>query len=312
MSDGRWLTRHGLVLASVIVYATVAPAALFALPLAALLALSPVRSVKEAVTLAVAGGFSLAWLAQVGELPDQVIRAATLLTAAVFVLTTRYFTVPVTHRAVVAVGVATLAVGGLLFALGSSWAELRWWVAHETSRSTRLISQLLWMAAQDGSSAAGEMAALLGETIQYAADYFPAILALQLTAGLAISTAIYVRVAETPHGPGLGRLADFRFSHYFGWLAIPPLVVLLLPSLEPAQLAALNVLIVMGALYALRGVAVVVFGLHLLGAATGFIAAVVIFGAFLILPVAVAGAILLGVVDSGMDLRRRWISPPAS
>lgn len=312
MNVGRWLARNRRLLFGGLLYVAFAPAALFALPLAALLATSPLKTAKEAITLAIAGGFSLAWLLDVGSLPEQVVRAGAVLTTATFVLITRYNAKPVVCRSLAAVSVAALTVAGLLVALGSSWEELRWWVDHEASLSVRWVSQILWMQARNGSAAAAELATLVTDSVRYTADYFPAVLALQLIAGLALATAIYVRVAEAPHGSGLGRFSRFRFNENIGWVAIPPLLVILIPMLATAKIGATNLLIVLGALYALRGASVIAFGLQLVGAGSGFMMAVVVVGAFLILPVAVAGAILLGVVDSGLDLRRRWRPPPAS
>jgi hypothetical protein len=312
VSIRRWLARHRMLLFGSLLYVAFAPAALFAFPLAALLTMSRLRTVKEAMTLAIAGGFSLAWLLDVGSLPDQVVRAGVVLATAVFVLLTRYSARPVICRSLAAVAVTTLTVAGLLLALGSSWGELRWWVAHEASLSVRFASQMLWITARDGSSAAAELAALVADSVRYAADYFPAVLALQLIAGLALATAIYMRVTEAPHGPGLDRFARFRFNENIGWVAIPPLLVILIPMLAAARVGATNLLIVLGVLYALRGASVIAFGLQLVGASSRFMTVVVVVGAFLILPVAVAGAILLGIVDSGLDLRRRWSPPPAS
>ena len=34
--------------------------------------------------------------------------------------------------------------------------------------------------------------------------------------------------------------------------------------------------------------------------------------AFLLLPVVLGSAVLLGVIDAGLDLRRRWSKPPTS
>lgn len=312
MSTGRWLVRHRMLLLSSVVFVTFAPVGLFALPLAVLLAMSPVRTPKEAMALAIAGGFSLVWLLDMGQLPDQVVRAAAVLATAVFVPITRYYSMPVIHRSLTAVGFAALSVAGMLVALGSSWGELRWWAGHEARLSVRIVSQVLWMAAQDGSSAAAEIAALVGDSVRYAADYFPAAVALQLIAGLALATAIYIRVAATPHGPGLARFTQFRFNENIGWVAIPPLLVILIPMLAAAKVGATNLLIVMGALYALRGVSIIAFGLRLVGATSGFMIVAIIVAGLLILPVAVAGAILLGIADSGLDLRRRWTAPPAS
>jgi len=65
-------------------------------------------------------------------------------------------------------------------------------------------------------------------------------------------------------------------------------------------------LLVTGVLYAVRGAAVATFGLAAAGG-TGFgTIALIALAVLFILPAMAAGAIVLGVVDAGLDLRRRW------
>jgi len=84
----------------------------------------------------------------------------------------------------------------------------------------------------------------------------------------------------------------------------------LLPDLLRAKVAAFNLLLLTGTLYALRGLAVAAFAAGLAG--TGPLAAVMaITAGFLLLPVVIGVGILLGVLDAGMDLRSRMTAPPA-
>jgi uncharacterized protein YybS (DUF2232 family) len=136
-------------------------------------------------------------------------------------------------------------------------------------------------------------------------DFYPAIAVLQLLAGLALATAICRRIAVHPHGPTLGPLREFRFTEHLGWAVAIPLVIVLVPKLAAAKAAAANLLLVAGTLYALRGVAVAAFGLSLLGGGgvAAWIVGVVI--TFILLPILLGGAIVLGVMDAGLDFRRR-------
>jgi uncharacterized protein YybS (DUF2232 family) len=90
-----------------------------------------------------------------------------------------------------------------------------------------------------------------------------------------------------------------------GWAAAIPLIVVLVPWLTAAKAAAANFLLVAAALYAFRGLAVGAFVLQLLGAGGVVVWLVTALVLFFLLPVLVGGAIVLGVVDSGLDLRRR-------
>jgi uncharacterized protein YybS (DUF2232 family) len=138
------------------------------------------------------------------------------------------------------------------------------------------------------------------------ADFFPALLALQLMAALALATALYHRLARQPRGMPLGRFSGFRFSEHLGWAAVLALIVLVVPRLAAAKAAAANLLLVAGALYALRGFAVAAYGLQVLGTGgiflTTLLAAILLF----LLPMVLAGAVMLGVIDAGLNLRRRW------
>ncbi len=316
MSIRRWARQQGPLVAAAILFLTVAPLALIALPLAALLVMSPPRSSRATFVAAVAGGFGLAWLAQTGNLPDQLVRSATLIAATVFVLSARYTAASVTHRALIAVMTAALAVGGMLLTLGLSWSELRWWVGHRVGFFASQVMGLVWQGGGPQTTPGGptprELAQWADLTVRLMANYYPAILALVLMAGLGIATAIYHRVAVRPFGTSVGRLREFRFSEHIGWLAVVPLIVVLIPKLVAVKISAINILVVTGTLYALRGIAVAAFGLQMFAGASGLLTAFVVVAAILLLPVAFGGAILLGVVDAGLDLRRRWTTPPAS
>jgi uncharacterized protein YybS (DUF2232 family) len=144
--------------------------------------------------------------------------------------------------------------------------------------------------------------------VRVLADQYAATLVIQLLAGLSLTAAIYHRVHRQPRGAPPGRFRDFRFSEHLGWVGAVSLLVVLIPRLAAAKGAALNLLVVTGLLYALRGMAVAAFGITLLGGAgCGTVALFVLLMLF-VLPAVVAGAIVLGVVDAGMDLRKRWRS----
>jgi len=309
---GRWLARHRLVVLAVVANVIFAPAALIALPLAALLVITSLGSPRELVTAAIAGGLSLAWLMDSGGLPDQAVRASAIIATTVYVTVTWLVRTSVIHRCLIAAAGAVVSVALLLVALGSSWGELRWWVEHQVGYAARVASQVLWMVGNGSASTASNIDTWISDSVRFMADYSPAIGTIQLVAGLSLATALYHAVAHEPRGPGLRRLRDFRFSEHVGWVAIAGLAVILIPKLVAAKLAAVNLLLVMGTLYALRGVAVAAFGIQLLGAGSGMFTALAMVAALLMLPIALAGAILLGVVDSGLDLRRRWTAPRAS
>ncbi len=288
--------------------------AMTALPLAALVAASRPRMHAEFLTCGAAAGLAGYWLLLAGDLPDQVARSAALLATFVFVAATLLTRLSFTHRALFATAGAAVGVALQLAAVGVAFRELRWWVAHRTGYAARWLVGDLWSRTApaadstlaDTQPAAGQIEELFLDVVPAIADYYPALLALELFVAFAIALAIYHRVARLPRGLPLGRFRDFRFSEHLGWVPAVALLVILLPKLAAAQLAATNVLIVAAALYALRGLAVVAFGLQTVAGGGVFLVVLSAIILFFLLPIVLAGALVLGVVDAGFNLRRRW------
>lgn len=270
---------------------------------------------RETAAVALASGVSLWWLTLPGALPEQTVRAGALLATTAFVVATVATRTSFTHRALFAVAAAAGAVLTWCVLFGRSWAELHWWVQFRTGAAARQLAERMKQAAAGNSGArpalAEQFQSWLEGSTRFVADSYPAIVALEILVGLALATAVYHRIARAPVGAPLGRLREFRFSEHLGWAAALPLVILMVPKLAAAKVAAINLLVLAGALYALRGVAVVSFGLWLLGGGGVFTTAMLAFAVVFMMPVLLAGVLLLGVVDAGVDLRRRWLTPPA-
>ena len=295
------------MLAASAAFLLLAPAGLFALPLAALLMTSQPHRTRVALITIVAGGFSLAWLLQPGDLPDQVLRAGAVIATAAFLPVTFYTRASVTHRVCLAATGATVSVMLLLLPIGRSWQEVQWWIEHRMGFIARLMMRSTW--GRESSVDVRQIADILEVTVRFVANYHIALMTLQLIAGLALATALYQRLAVKPRGIQPGKFRDFCFTEHLGWPAMAALIVVLVPRLSAARLGASNVLLVLGTLYALRGLAVAATGLQQLG--SGLITVLSVVTACLMLPVATIGAILLGIVDTSFDLRRRWQPPPA-
>lgn len=195
---------------------------------------------------------------------------------------------------------AAVATGAVLLALRpGAWQLLDWAVSRHFQAAAGVLAQAWgateasqWWAAQivDGVYRAADLQTLL----------HPALLALASLAGLAVAWWGYKRMGGTT-GEGLAPFREFRFRDELVWILIAGIVLVVLPLDGLALRAGSNLVAFMGALYALRGVAV----LLALTGVPGFGAIALGLLALLILPMVMLGAAFVGLADTWIDLRAR-------
>lgn len=142
-----------------------------------------------------------------------------------------------------------------------------------------------------------------------ARSVLPSLLALQTLVAMAMAWALFHRVSRTRLGEPLAPLREFRFNDHWIWSVIVGLVVALLPALQVLQPLGVNLLVFFGALYALRGVAVLSWFLRPSRSLLGLLV-----GVALVLLLRDSAAIAFGMVglgDTWADWRRR-IRPAVS
>lgn len=129
----------------------------------------------------------------------------------------------------------------------------------------------------------------------------PAMLALESLAVLALAWALYHRFGRARVGPPLALLRDLRFHDALIWGLIAGLLVLVVPM--PSVLTALGVnsLVFFGALYAMRGLGVLVWFLKP-GRWMAVLWSIVL---VMFWSVIAAVALVIGVGDTWLDWRRR-------
>jgi uncharacterized protein YybS (DUF2232 family) len=136
-----------------------------------------------------------------------------------------------------------------------------------------------------------------------AARLYPALLALESLAALAVAWSLFHRVSRTRIGPPLAPLREFRFSDQFVWGLIVGLLALILPSLRSVQGPGVNLLLFFGTLYALRGLGVLAWFFTPSRSVTA-----VLVGVALLLLMRDGAAFALGLVgigDTWLDWRNR-------
>jgi hypothetical protein len=203
-------------------------------------------------------------------------------------------------RALAALGASAATVALFLALLPDGWGVLDWAMTRRI-QDTASDASALWASSSAASGWAEQFGEALSRFAELQALLHPALAALESLAALGVAWWGYRRLAARERHP-LGRLRDFRFGDHLVWLLIAGVLLLVLPMGEAAVRAGSNVLAFMGALYALRGAAIllVVFGLQGLGGA--FIAGLLL---LLLYPIALTTAIIVGLTDTWFDLRAR-------
>src|SRR5690606_28607767 len=115
----------------------------------------------------------------------------------------------------------------------------------------------LW-ANVSGATFDQRIASALARAAEFQIALYPALLALASVTGLAVAWWAYNRLALREPTP-LGALREFRFHDSLIWVLICGLALILAPLDQLGERLGSNLLAFMGALYALRGLAVLVF-----------------------------------------------------
>ncbi len=87
----------------------------------------------------------------------------------------------------------------------------------------------------------------------------PALLVLETLLALALSWALWHRVSRARLGPPLSALSQFRFNDQLVWGLVAGATLVLLPSLSGWRDAGVNLVVMFGALHAVRGIGVLVW-----------------------------------------------------
>lgn len=306
MTEGRsrgWLGVAGLAFATAVL-SVVQPALLIFIPLALLFVGLPPR---RPVLLALAG--FIGWLVfRQTPVPDTLWyfeRGWALLLGAWFVVFAalapewRFLS-----RALSALAAAVATTGVLMAMDGGGFTRLDEAVG-EQIRGGAADALTAWSGAAGFERISEQTREMVLAVAEYQVTLYPALLALGSLAALGVAWWAFGRLGPGEQNP-LGRLREFRFRDELVWLLIAAVVLLALPAGALATRAGQNLMMFMAALYALRGVAVLV----MVGGVPGPLGLVV--GALLVVfmyPFVMATAFLVGLSDTWLDIRARRQAP---
>lgn len=199
-----------------------------------------------------------------------------------------------------------LAVGGLVVIGVARPAVLRgvnWWMVGEIRQAALMAGSILeqLQGGADPEIRLQVMEAVRG-WVGFQEDVYPALILLATVAALGLAWFGFERLSGRVRSPG--PIRGFRFSDHLVWLLIGGLILLVLPLGSAAFRIGENATLFMGALYLMRGVAILLW----MGAAavtsvwSGMLLAL---AAVLLYPLVLGTALVLGLSDTWIDLRAR-------
>jgi len=287
--SGRWRLAAGAI-----VFLLWAPASLVGVPLTALLAATRPVGRTRTITLAVAVLAAAFVVGASATALGAVYGAWAVLVTAAFLGGVLVSPAPFWRQATRATALAAIALAVLATVLwGADWlAFLRWEATHQAQAATRLVR---WVRP--------DAFAVLDGVAQFTGATFPATLALQAVAGLALAWQLHVRVATHPLGQGLRPFREFRMGDVWIW----GLVLAAAVWLRGYHVLAQNLAVVLGTFYVLQGAAIVVAFAVAVGISTTALLVIGAVAAALAIPLLfiVPGLWTLGITDTWLEYRRR-------
>jgi hypothetical protein len=290
---------------STVAFVLWAPPSFVGLPLAALMLAARPRGAAQWSALLLVGIPSVALLLPTarGDLVSAAAHAYIVLVAATFVVLTlvaptRFF--PQAMRA------SVMALGaGLVLArviLGPDAADMLQWEA--TRQASEVLRTLIALRP--------EAYVVFDPTVRFLGETVPALLVLQSLAGLGVAWQWHQRLAARPFGTPLAPFRDFRFADGWVWAVVGAVTIWITPLFAGLKAAALNLLVVVGTLYLLRGAAIVVAFAVLLGVSPASLIVGLLAAAVLAVPLLLVlpGLATLGMTDTWLEFRRRLAGRP--
>ena len=287
--------RWRLVL-GVIAFALWAPLALVGLPCAALLAVAPDRSPRIRIAAALLGVTSLALLTVPGGRLAAAIAAYTVLVTAAFAAGAVLAPATFMRQALRAICVGSVGTALLVQLVWGTagWDALAWETTRQAGLTMRLVVEVL-----------PDMFTLYEPVVRFVSTTTPGMLTLQSLAGLALAWQWHVYLTVHALGAPLTPFREFRIGDAWVWGVVGWLALLIAPVSDVLKLAGTNVGFVLGALYALRGAAIVVTFAQALGISAAALVIVATAAATIALPLFLPGLCTLGITDTWYQFRRR-------
>jgi hypothetical protein len=203
-------------------------------------------------------------------------------------------------RALLALAVGSASTGLFLALRSGAWEALRWAVRDRMVDGVSTAIEA-WRLMRGGAAVSPALVSGVYRMVELQTAVFPALVGIASMAGLGVAWWLYVRLSSGSD-QGLKPVRDFRFNDHLVWLFIGGLLLLVIRWGDALAGVGANAVVFMGALYAVRGAAVIMF---LSGGLSVFGYVLVGLGLIFVPPLVLLGALLVGIGDTWLDVRGR-------
>lgn len=201
-------------------------------------------------------------------------------------------------QALAAIGMAVVAVSLVLAASPGTWMDIDSLMTARASHAAETAAGVL------GARADETVQALMQRVVKLQVAVFPALLGVSSLGALGVVVGVRKWLAGDS-GNVFGRLRNFRFNDHLVWLWLLGLVVILAPAGEIADRIGGNVVFFMGALYVVRGMAVLLSLAGGIPVMAGVIGGVVALLLYPVLVLILAVMLIVGLGDTWLNVRSR-------
>lgn len=268
--------------------------------------MSGLRTTRERLWLSAIVAWTVLWLFQPGGVATQIIRGGGIMVTGAFVAAVLWRPERLGRNVTIAVAAGLAGTLWWTWILGVTWERVEFALTRATWATFQTMARS--MAAFDGPGAAENAAAGIALVVRL----FPGLTVLAAGTGLLVAWAVYQRVAFRPVGGPAAPFTSFRGSDHLLWGLVVPLAILISPAGDTLDLVAVNALLVFGVIYVIRGAAILTWFMRSKSRLGSLGLGLLAIAALFVLPIAGSGLLLLGIVDTWIDIRRRPMPPPST
>ena len=201
-------------------------------------------------------------------------------------------------QSLAALGLTVAAAALILATSPSVWLDVDALMTARVSQSAQTAAEVI------GTSANDVVVSLMQRVVAFQVLVFPALLGVSSIGALGVAVAVRAWL-RGDSGSVFGKLRSFRFNDHLVWFWLLGLILVLTPVGPVAERVGGNAVFFMGALYVLRGMAVLLSLVGGISVTAGILGGLVAVLLYPILALMLSIMLIVGLGDTWLNVRSR-------